>query len=81
MAPSGKEVEQALIDGTCRVFEAEPDATTVNKVRKEVEQHLNVEEGFLSSDSWKSKSKNLIKQYVVSCFSLDAVLWRRGFPR
>lgn len=66
MAPSAKQVEEALVDGTYHIFTAEPDATTVNKVRKHVEDELGVEEGFLASDEWKQKSKTLIKECVVS---------------
>lgn len=66
MAPSPKKLEEALIEGTCQVFAAEPDATTVNKVRKHVEDSLGLEDGFFTGDDWKQKSKALIKEYVVS---------------
>lgn len=66
MAPSTNQLEEALINGTYHVFTAEPDATTVNKVRKHVEESMGLEEGFFTSDDWKQKSKALIKQYVVS---------------
>ncbi|OAA45399.1 transcriptional regulator [Metarhizium rileyi] len=64
MAPSTDQLEEALISGTCQVFNAAPDATTVNKVRKLVEESLDLEEGFFTSEDWKQKSKGLIKQYV-----------------
>ncbi|KHN97177.1 transcriptional regulator [Metarhizium album ARSEF 1941] len=64
MAPSTNQLEAALIDGTYHVFTAEPDATTVNKVRKHVEESLHLEEGFFAGEDWKQKSKVLIKQYV-----------------
>lgn len=66
MAPSTKKLEQALIDGTSEVFSAEPDGTSVNKVRRHVEEKLGLEEGFFTSGYWKQKSKALIKEYVVS---------------
>jgi hypothetical protein len=65
MAPSAKKLEAALIDGTCEVFKVEPDATSVNKVRKQVEEKLGLEDGFFQSEEWKSRSKSLIKHYVV----------------
>lgn len=66
MAPPAKKLESALIDATCQVFEAEPDATSVNKVRKQAEENLALEDGFFAAGNWKQKSKNLIKEYVVS---------------
>ncbi|GAB0132100.1 hypothetical protein EsDP_00000544 [Epichloe bromicola] len=64
MVPSPKELEAALIDGTYQIFTSEPDATTVNKVRKRVEEEKGLDEGFFTSEEWKQKSKNLIKEYV-----------------
>jgi hypothetical protein len=66
MAPSNDEIEQALLDATYQVYKYDPDDTTVNKVRKQTEENLGLEDGFLSSDDWKKKSKELIKQRVVS---------------
>ena len=66
MAPSPKKLEEALIDGTVHVYSTEPDAISVNKVRKHVEDALDLEEGFFSSEEWKQKSKALIKEYVAS---------------
>jgi hypothetical protein len=69
MAPSATKLEAALVEGTAEMFRAEPDATTVNKVRKHVEEKLDLEEGFFTGGDWKQKSKNLIKEHVVSwCF-------------
>jgi hypothetical protein len=65
MAPSNDEIEQALLDATYQVYQAYPDETTVNKVRKQTEENLSLEDGFLASDDWKKKSKELIKQRVV----------------
>ncbi|KAM0240492.1 hypothetical protein ACHAPO_002392 [Fusarium lateritium] len=64
MAPSNDEIEQALLDATYQVYQSDPDDTTVNKVRKQTEENLSLEDGFLSSDDWKKKSKELIKQRV-----------------
>ncbi|KGQ10874.1 hypothetical protein BBAD15_g3775 [Beauveria bassiana D1-5] len=64
MAPSAKALKEALIEGTCAVFNLEPDATSVNKVRHHVEQKLSLEEDFFSGQDWKQKSKEIIKEYV-----------------
>ncbi|GKT99458.1 transcription factor [Fusarium langsethiae] len=64
MAPSNDEIEQALLDATYQVYQSHPGDTTVNKVRKQTEENLGLEDGFLSSDKWKKKSKDLIKQRV-----------------
>ncbi|PHH85128.1 hypothetical protein CDD83_860 [Cordyceps sp. RAO-2017] len=64
MAPSTQELETALIDGTCQVYSTEPDAISVNKVRRHVEQKLGLDEDFFAGDEWKHKSKTVIKKYV-----------------
>ncbi|KAG5980888.1 hypothetical protein E4U55_003529 [Claviceps digitariae] len=64
MVPPSKALEAALIEGTYHIFTSEPDATTVNKVRKHVEEQQGLDEGFFTSDEWKQKSKAIIKEYV-----------------
>ncbi|KAJ4136246.1 hypothetical protein NW768_003855 [Fusarium equiseti] len=64
MAPSNDEIRQALLDATYQVYQATPDETTVNKVRKQTEENLGLDDGFLSSDDWKKKSKDIIKERV-----------------
>ncbi|KAF5668189.1 transcription factor [Fusarium heterosporum] len=64
MAPSDNEIEQALLDATYQVFKAFPEETTVNKVRKQTEENLGLEEGFLSTGDWKKQSKALVKERV-----------------
>ncbi|KAM4056564.1 transcriptional regulator [Hirsutella rhossiliensis] len=64
MAPPTEELEAALIDGTCQIYSQEPDATSVNKVRRHAEQKLELDDGFFAGDEWKNKSKALIKKYV-----------------
>lgn len=66
MAPSAAKLKEALIDGTCEIYKAEPDGTSVNKVRRHVEEKLGLEDGFFTSDTWKHKSKTIIKEQVVS---------------
>ncbi|CAM1504044.1 Fc.00g016350.m01.CDS01 [Cosmosporella sp. VM-42] len=68
MAPSATKLEDALLQGTYDIYRVEPDATTVNKVRKHVEEELGLEDGFFSSGQWKSKSKTLIKERVGKLF-------------
>lgn len=68
MPPSEDEIEQALLDATYQVYQATPDETTVNKVRKQTEENLSLDDGFFSSAEWKQKSKSLIKDRVV-CFA------------
>lgn len=78
MAPTTKKLKSALVDATVQVFAAEPDATTVNKVRKQAETNLSLESGFFSGAEWKQSSKDLIKEHVVrvSAFTLCS-----GFAR
>lgn len=66
MSPSDEEIEHALLDATYQVYQAFPDETTVNKVRKQTEENLSLEDGFFSSGDWKKKSKDLVKERAVS---------------
>lgn len=66
MAPPAKALKEALIQGTCDVFKLDPDTTSVNKVRRHVEEQLGLDEGFFAGDNWKQSSKEIIKEYVVS---------------
>lgn len=65
MPPKQRDIEEALKYGTYEVFKADPDATSVNKVRQHVELKLSLEEGFFSDEEWKQKSKEIIKECVV----------------
>lgn len=65
MAPPHKQIEEALIQSTCRVFLASPETTTVNKVRRFVEDAYHLDDGFLSAGDWKQTSKALILDCVV----------------
>ncbi|KAF5616301.1 transcription factor [Fusarium sp. NRRL 52700] len=64
MTSSEDEMEQALLDATYQVYQATPDETTVNKVRKQTEENLSLDDGFFSKAEWKQKSKSLIKERV-----------------
>lgn len=74
MAPSEDEIEQALLDATYQVYQATPDETTVNKVRKQTEENLSLDDGFFSSAEWKQKSKSLIKDRVVCLLMNDVYI-------
>ncbi|PON30403.1 hypothetical protein TGAM01_v200842 [Trichoderma gamsii] len=71
MAPSAAKLKEALIDGTCEIYKAEPDGTSVNKVRRHVEEKLGLEDGFFTSDAWKQKSKTVIKEQVDKLLDAD----------
>ncbi|KAL6893198.1 hypothetical protein HDV57DRAFT_226099 [Trichoderma longibrachiatum] len=72
MAPSAAKLKEALIEGTREVYQAEPDGTSVNKVRRLVEEKLGLEDGFFTSEAWKQKSKTIIKEQVDKLLEADA---------
>ncbi|PNP56691.1 hypothetical protein THARTR1_03387 [Trichoderma harzianum] len=72
MAPSAAQLKAALIEGTREVYRAEPDGTSVNKVRRRVEEKLGLEDGFFTSETWKQKSKTIIKEQVDKLLDEDA---------
>lgn len=66
MAPSPQDITTALQSHTEVVFKGpERDALSVNYIRKRVENELGLDAGFLVSENWKEKSKNIIKGLVV----------------
>ncbi|KAH6606026.1 transcriptional regulator [Trichoderma cornu-damae] len=72
MAPSAGKLKEALVEGTREVYRAEPDGTSVNKVRRHVEEKLGLEDGFFTSETWKQKSKTIIKEQVDKLLDEDA---------
>lgn len=80
MAPSAAKLEAALIEATCDVYKTDPDATTVNKVRRQTEEQLDLDEGFFADGEWKQKSKSIIKKYVVSTCLLPPPHARSNAP-
>lgn len=74
MAPSTKKLEEALINGTCQVYNTDPDATSVNRIRKHVEEELGLDDGFFNSDKWKKRSKDLIKEQVVRALPMQSCI-------
>ncbi|GFP54887.1 hypothetical protein ACSS6W_002781 [Trichoderma asperelloides] len=71
MAPSAAKLKEALIEGTCEIYKAEPDGTSVNKVRRHIEEKLGLDDGFFTSDAWKQKSKTIIKEQVDKLLDED----------
>ncbi|UKZ49803.1 hypothetical protein TrVGV298_004056 [Trichoderma virens] len=72
MAPSAAQLKEALIKGTREVYSAEPDGTSVNKVRRHVEEKLGLDDSFFTSEAWKQKSKTIIKEQVDKLLEEDA---------
>ena len=66
MTPSSQEIETELRKAVETVYKKDPDSLTVKKVRTQVEQDLELEDGFFTSAEWKDKSKKLIKEWAVS---------------
>ncbi|KAI9901317.1 hypothetical protein N3K66_003134 [Trichothecium roseum] len=65
MAPTARQLEEALIKAATSLFEADPDNVTVNMVRNNAAGSLSIEENFFTSAQWKTKSKDMIKGYVT----------------
>lgn len=65
--PSDKVLEQGLRDEVAAIFKSgNMDDLTVKRVRLAVEKKLGLEEGFFkSTDDWKSRSDQIIKDEVV----------------
>lgn len=68
MAPSAAKLKQALVSATVQVYRSEPDATSVNKVRKHVVDSFDLDQDFFLSPAWKQESKTVIKSAMV-CLS------------
>ncbi|KAK0114596.1 hypothetical protein ONS95_014082 [Cadophora gregata] len=60
--------EKAIIDGIYAAIKslhsADPETLTVRNVRNKAEADLGIEAGLLSNESWKDKSKKIIKDYA-----------------
>ena len=67
MSPSPKAVETELVSVTDAIFaSAERDGLSVNQVRRRVEDRLALDAGFLDGGDWKARSKEVVKERVVS---------------
>lgn len=65
MAPSEKAIVAELHDTIKSMYAEDPETLTVRNVRNKVEAELGLKEGFLSSETWKAKSKTIITDYAV----------------
>lgn len=74
MAPSDKKLETELRSAVREVARKNREELTVNNVRRFVEEKLDLEQGFFSSEAWKGQSKTIIKTAAVSCTRDDASL-------
>ena len=66
MVPSAKKLEAALIDAAYEIYKTDSNDLSVNRVRRQAEKDLGLEERFFSEEQWKQKSKSLITKVVVS---------------
>lgn len=65
--PDDGEIEQALRDVVREIFEAgKADTLSANAGRAAAEEKLGLDSGFLKSSLWKSRSKEIIQQTLVS---------------
>ncbi len=65
MAPRDSTIREALKASASSLFHKDRNALTVNAVRKLVEEKCGLDTGFLKSDTWKEKSKDIINKAVV----------------
>jgi len=64
--PSDKVIEGELRRATREIFYSnERAALSVNLVRKRAQDNFDLADDFFLSDSWKTKSKTIVKQLVV----------------
>lgn len=66
MSQSDDQLEEELRAQVRHVWENERELLTVNHIRKSAEEKLGLDDGFFQLDSWKARSKLLIKETVVS---------------
>ena len=66
-APTDATLEQALRNAVQKVYKTgNTDDLTVRRIRKAVEEDLELQEGFFKNDSiWNTKSKTVIQSEVV----------------
>ena len=76
--PSDKAINKALRDVVANIFKSgKMEELTVKRVRLAAEKALGIEEGFFKGDAtWKTKSDQIIKEEVVSCYILAIGLLR-----
>ncbi|CZT08325.1 hypothetical protein WAI453_007305 [Rhynchosporium graminicola] len=64
MAPSEKAIVAGIYAAIKELHSTNPETLTVRNVRNKAEADLGTESGFLSNESWKEKSKKIIKDYA-----------------
>ena len=66
-APTNTTLEQALRDAVQKVYKTgNTDDLTVRRIRKAVEEDLDLQDGFFKNDPvWNTKSKSVIQSEVV----------------
>lgn len=75
-APTDATLEQALRNAVQKVYKAgNTDDLTVRRIRKAVEEDLELQGGFFKNDPvWNTKSKNVIQSEVV-CVKPNSTCW------
>jgi len=70
-----KEIAKELADVVCQVYNSPSrHLLTVNSARRTVEDRLNLGDEFLGKGDWKAKSKQIIRETLVS----RIVTWSQG---
>lgn len=70
MAPKATALEAALKNAVRNLYEEVGDQISVNAVRKQAEDEMGLDEGFFVSEDWKARSKTIIKEAMVSLWTL-----------
>lgn len=66
MAASREIIAKTITSAVKDRFKNDPDSLTVNSIRVEVEERLDLDKGYLKSDVfWKDESKKLVQTTVV----------------
>lgn len=66
MAHSETTILKALRDGITELYRIDPDVLTVKYVRNHVAKQLDIDPSFFTTPEWKTKSKEIIVEAVVS---------------
>ena len=75
-APTDATLEQALRNAVQKVYKkGNTDDLTVRRIRKAVEEDLDLQDGFFKNDPiWNTKSKSVIQSEVV-CIEPNSTCW------
>ncbi|KAH9222198.1 hypothetical protein DL95DRAFT_286340 [Leptodontidium sp. 2 PMI_412] len=80
MAPSEKEIVDGIYAVIKTLHSTDPETLTVRNVRNKVEADLGLDTGFLSNESWKDKSKKIIKDYAPKVVKKAAPAPKKAAP-